>query len=72
MERYWGNWYIDWIGNRLNGMLVEAIPLDNVCLQWLSVWASMLVLINQLIICDWILENRPQCHTWPIAFYWPS
>ena len=23
-------------------------------------------------ICDWILENRPNCHTWPIPFYWPS
>ena len=23
-------------------------------------------------ICDWILENRPCTHIWPIAFYWPS
>ena len=23
-------------------------------------------------ICDWILENRPKCHTGPIPFYWPS
>ena len=22
--------------------------------------------------CDWILENRPNCHTGPIPFYWPS
>ena len=29
---------------------------------------------NQLAfcICDWILENRPCTHIWPIAFYWPS
>ena len=25
-----------------------------------------------IIICDWILENRPNCHTWPIPFYRPS
>ena len=25
-----------------------------------------------LYICDWILENRPNCHTRPIPFYWPS
>ena len=25
-----------------------------------------------LYICDWILENRPCTHIWPIAFYWPS
>ena len=24
------------------------------------------------IICDWILENRPCTHIWPIAFYWPA
>ena len=23
-------------------------------------------------MCDWILENRPNCHTGPIPFYWPS
>ena len=23
-------------------------------------------------ICDWILENWPNCHTWPIAFYCSS
>ena len=23
-------------------------------------------------ICDWILENQPNCHTRPILFYWPS
>ena len=23
-------------------------------------------------ICDWILENCPDCHTGPIPFYWPS
>ena len=23
-------------------------------------------------ICDWILENQPKCHTWPIALSWPS
>ena len=23
-------------------------------------------------IYDWILENRPNCHTRPIPFYWPS
>ena len=22
--------------------------------------------------CDWILENRPKCYTWPIAVSWPS
>ena len=22
--------------------------------------------------CDWILENRPKCHTWLIALSWPS
>ena len=22
--------------------------------------------------CDWILESQPNCHTWPIPFYWPS
>ena len=27
---------------------------------------------RQTIICDWILENRPCTHIWPIAFYWPS
>ena len=25
-----------------------------------------------IAICDWILENRPNCHTGPIPFYWPS
>ena len=25
-----------------------------------------------LDICDWILENRPCMHIWPIAFYWRS
>ena len=24
-----------------------------------------------MYICDWILENRPNCHTGPIPFYWP-
>ena len=23
-------------------------------------------------VCDWILENQPKCHAWPIPFYWPS
>ena len=23
-------------------------------------------------ICDWILENQPNCHTRPIPIYWPS
>ena len=23
-------------------------------------------------ICDWILENQPNCHTWLIPFYWPG
>ena len=22
--------------------------------------------------CDWILENRSNCHTRPFLFYWPS
>ena len=25
-----------------------------------------------IAICDWILENQPNCHTWPIALSWPS
>ena len=29
-------------------------------------------LLSHAIICDWILENRPCAHIWPIAFYWPS
>ena len=28
------------------------------------------IIIN--FICDWILENQPKCHTWPIALSWPS
>ena len=24
------------------------------------------------IICDWLLENRPNCHTWPIPFIGPA
>ena len=24
------------------------------------------------VICNWISENRPCTHIWPIAFYWPS
>ena len=27
---------------------------------------------RKLEICDWILENRPCTHIWPITFYWPS
>ena len=23
-------------------------------------------------ICNWILENQPNCHTRRIPFYWPS
>ena len=23
-------------------------------------------------MCDWILENRPKCHTWPIPFISPA
>ena len=29
-------------------------------------------LVEWFNICDWILENRPCTHIWPIAFYWPS
>ena len=32
-----------------------------------NVYASKLI-----YICDWILENQPNCQTWPIPFYWPS
>ena len=34
---------------------------------------SVLILLKITCnICDWILENRPKCHTGPIPFYWPS
>ena len=25
-----------------------------------------------IYICDWILENQPNCHTRLIPFYWPN
>ena len=28
--------------------------------------------VIQGVLCDWILENRLNCHTRPIPFYWPS
>ena len=31
-----------------------------------------LFLYYSLIVTAWILENRPNCHTRPIPFYWPS
>ena len=35
----------------------------------------LLTLLSALLnssICDWILENQPNCHTRSIPFYWPS
>ena len=28
--------------------------------------------LSMMAICDWILENRPNCHNRPIPFYWPN
>ena len=37
------------------------------CLLYVYITGDMYI-----YICDWILENRLKCHTWPIALSWPS
>ena len=46
---------------------------------FLQIMVSELIIIRNIFafyipiyICDWILETRPNCHTRPIPFYWPS
>ena len=48
----------------------EAVQLMVVASHLIHPLDQSLKIINN--ICDWILENRPNCHTGPIPFYWPS
>ena len=35
-------------------------------------YINLVYMCNMYNNCDWILENRPNYHTAPIPFYWPS
>ena len=47
----------------------------NRCICILQTWVSIYICVCVyacMHVCDWILENRPDCHTRPIPFYWSS
>ena len=49
---------------------VNCVILTYVYLMMIIVF-QITALSTQSILCEWTLENQPNCHTRPIPLYWP-
>ena len=63
-------------GNDVPGREVGYMPQVSVFVcVCVCVCACVCVCVRACVracVCDWILENRPNCHTRPSPFYWPN
>ena len=64
------NWFRCYLSNRLQCVTISNSHSD--LLPVLSGVPQGSILGPMLFICDWILENRSNCHTGPIPFIGPA
>ena len=73
---YVASWLCTWYDQRTTfSSRYTTTKIDPCVHMYLYTYIHIYIYIYIYIcvcVCDWILENRPKCHTGPIPFYWPS